>query len=280
MNFVFCDYLKEKLVKAKTELEIDCSIEVGEEQIFAKMDKFEPKTIYVVVKNLSSDMIYNAETLPIQLVILSERNSVKNATALFNKFTTENNWRATHYSDGTYVKQQWNSPAVLNNFTEVDVGYRSVLYVSGTLYIMHDTLDIQQFQYIISEKVYNPDTQKYDTVYHRYDIKPLTFSYSYVMTPNTQPIGGNKLATSVKNVASLSITFMLPLTNTELINEIVKISAGVDSGNLKFNICFKIGNVKFGQVEDADNQFLYVLTLAQVVTDPEKVPSLQVGMQL
>ena len=281
MGFDLNEYISSKLEKIRIEMAWDdIKIEVDDEQAFIKDKDLEPNTIFVIVKKLSSDIQYDAETTPIQLMIMSEANSLQATQILFDKFTTENNWKVI-LENNYYVKQQWNSPVVLNNFSGVDDGYRSVLYVSGTIIEMDNVLDVAQLQFIITRRVYNPDTQSYEDVYDRYDIKPLSFSFSYVMTPNTQPVGGNKIATSTKNIAAFTITLTLPLRgNNELINQIIKVSAGVDSGNTDFNLCFKIGNIKFGQVEDADSPLKYKLTLAQVITDPEKIPALQVGMQL
>lgn len=207
MSFNFENYLLQELNSDK--------VIVMSEQLFAKNGEFDPDKIYVVTKYLTSSIEYGAETQPIQILVLSEQNGLKEAKEIFDAFTVTHNWRAgTH--DGVYVKQQYSSPVVMSNFNEAAYGYRSVLYISATLYIMQNVCDV--------EKLKIKDV----------DIKPLNFNWSYQMTGNTQPVGGDMIASTVKNISTFQATMSIPVLNS-YISETGFVEDQVEGGNLPAN---------------------------------------------
>lgn len=105
------------------------------------------------------------------------------------------------------------------------------------------------------------------------EVKPLSFGINYTMSGNTQPVGNSNLATTFKNVASLSITMTIPMKNTILVEKIVKIMNGTSSGNTDFTFYFKINDVEFNNIK-------LKLTSSQIITAPNQVPSLQLGFIL
>lgn len=255
MNYDFISFLNNRLVNISQTLNLDVDVKVSEEQTFAKMDELTPNSIYVVVKYLSSDIEYYAETMPIQILVLSEQNSLEKAQMLMNKFANDNNWQVIQ-ENGTYIKQQYNSPVVLNNYTEVDYGYRSVLYVTGTLYIMENIVDVQDLTI---------DTEI---------TKPLTFGLTYVMNTNCQNVPVGHLVSSVKTNASLAISFTIPLTSKyDFIKKITDIMNGTENGNQNFIISFSIGESSFTNMK-------FKMINAQITTAPNQVPSLMIGMSL
>mgnify|MGYP003288694812 CR=1 FL=1 len=108
----------------------------------------------------------------------------------------------TSGTDSTYIKQDYREPVVLSNFNEVSYGFRSIIYISATLYIMENIIDISE----INIKTSTSAEDEGETV------KPIGSGISYSMTPNTQPIPPTLLATSVKSVSTLSLTLSVPLT--------------------------------------------------------------------
>lgn len=316
--FDFENYLRQELKSDK--------IIVLEEQMFAKHEEFEPEKIYVVTKYLTSSIEYGAETQPVQILILSEQNGLQEAKDLFDTFTQTHNWLASNFN-GTFVKQQYTSPVVMSNFNEVSYGYRSVLYVSATLYIMNNVADVE---YLALKGV---------------PIKPLNFTWSYTMTGNTQPIGNELIASTVKNIATFQCTLSIPIltsykssvgfsedtvtggtedvtttygtiqvntmegykivasvlvgsgsitkidqdtgeitwvsagaitikydyVSNNLLGLILKVSAGQLSGNVDFELTFSVYNVDF--------EFDCKLTSVQMVSMPNDIPVLNVGLQ-
>lgn len=275
MTFDFERYLTEKLGNIVSELNFTdengnpetVNVIVTEEQLFAKMEKLTPNNIYVVIKYLSSNIEYYTETLPLQLLVLSEQNSFKKAEMIMNKFATDNNWQII-IDDGTHIKQQYNSPVVLNNFVEVDYGYRSVLYVTGTLFIMENVVDVTDVE-IDDEK-----------------LKPLSFNLAYSMSTNTQQTANEEIASSLKTVSTFAITMTIPMrelkTHPGLITNVMKIINETETGNKAFKVSFKCGlydrnqeSQTYGQTEPIIKYMR--LISAQIITAPNQVPSLQLG---
>ena len=253
MNYDFISFLNNRLVNISQTLNLDVDVKVSEEQTFAKMDELTPNSIYVVVKYLSSDIEYYAETMPIQILVLSEQNSLEKAQMLMNKFANDNNWQVIQ-ENGTYIKQQYNSPVVLNNYTEVDYGYRSVLYVTGTLYIMENIVDVKNVT-IDGE-----------------ELKPLSFNISYSMSTNTQQLTTEEIASSLKTVSTFAITMTIAMRELEdhpgLITNIMKILNEQVSGNTPFVIKFDCG---------LEITKTMRLISAQITSAPNQIPGLQIG---
>ena len=251
MDYNFESYLLNKLLRANVELKTNLKIYVSEEQNFAKMDKLEPDAIYVVVKYLSSSIQYYTETTPIQILVLSEQNSLDKARMLMNKYATENNWVIDE--DGTtYVKHQYNSPVVLNNYVEVGYGYRSVLYVTGTLFILENIIDVSEV------KIDNEA------------IEPLSFNMSYSMSTNTQQLPNEEIASSQKTVSTFAITMTIPMIGSTLATNIMKIIDQQETGNKEFTISFKCG------LAEPITKAMKLIS-AQITTAPNQIPGLQIG---
>lgn len=257
MNYDFKAYLSEKLSRIAVELNTGINVFIADEQSFADMEKVTPDSIYVVIKYLSSSIEYYAETLPIQILVLSEENSLEKAQMIMNKFANDNNWNLI-IQDGTHIKQQYNSPVVLNNYVEVGHGYRSVLYVTGTLYIMENVVDVTNVM-----------------IDNHGPYKPLSFNISYTMSTNTQQLSNKYIATSLKTVSTFALTMSIPMVHPDsdreyedVVDRVVDILNGDDDGNEAFTISFTCGE-----------QFTKTMRLisVQIITAPNQVPGLQLG---
>lgn len=259
MKYDFETYLLGRLEHIKDTLTgfENIQIFISEEQNFAKMDELTPDSIYIVIKYLSSSIEYYAETMPIQILVLSEQNSMEKAQMLMSKFTETYNWNIIE-ENNTYIKQQYNSPVVLNNYVEVGYGYRSVLYVTGTLFIMENLVDVKD----VYVDGYGP-------------YKPLSFNIAYSMSVNTQQLPNKYLATSVKTVSTFSIAMAIPMVHldedreyTDLVDRVLNILNDSHDGNESFSIAFNLG-VSFSKTMR--------LISAQIITAPNQIPSLQLG---
>lgn len=265
MNYDFETYLITKLNMIKDDLGLDINIYAAVEQNFAKMEQPSPDDIYIVIKYLSSSIQFDAETMPIQILVLSEQDSLDKAKMLMNKFANDYNWQIIT-DNGTWIKQQYSSPVVLNNYIEVGHGYRSVLYVSGTLYIMENIVDVKNVT--IDDK----------------PVTPLSFNVSYSMSTNTQQLANVYIASSVKTVSTFALTMTIPMLESELVDKVLNILKETDNtnntdidvseriqydGNNTFNVSFVCGSVTI-------NKNMKLIS-AQITTAPNQVPGLQLG---
>lgn len=228
---------------------------VDDEQSFIKRKDLKPNTIYVLTRNLQSDKSIGVDTQPVQLLILSEQNSLEVSKAFFSKFAQEYNFKSV--VDGTtWIKQQYSDPVVLSNFNTIDYGYRSVLYISATLYIMEDVIDIKNL--------------KIDGA----DVTALSFNMAYQAQMNTQQFFTHYIAESVKSVASLTIAFTIPVVKSALTTKITNIihqTTGY-TGNEDFTVSFTLNDLSFS--------YNMKLMSAEFGSAPNQIPSLQVGMIL
>lgn len=186
---IYENYLFGELSRLNT---FDLKIEVSEEQMFAKKTKLDDDTCYVVVKHLASTITYEGNTEPIQIMIMSESNSLDKVMSLFNTFTTTHNWSLIN-AEGYVAKQQYATPVVVSNFNDIANGYRSLLYVSGTLFVMQSVLDAK------------------DITLNGIPLKVSGFTYSYNMSPNTQQKPNDYISSSVKSNSVVAVNFAIPM---------------------------------------------------------------------
>ena len=102
------------------------------EQQFIKTRQMQPNRIYIVVKINSASVNYGQTILPISIQVVSEQNMLFTAQKLLFDFVERYN--LSRSTDQT-TQQIWQSPVVSTNFEQMFEGFRSVLYVSGTLII-------------------------------------------------------------------------------------------------------------------------------------------------
>lgn len=285
MRFDYNRILRDKLYALQTELGLsDFNFEVDSEQAFLKAKDLQPNTIYVLTKDLQNDNSIGVETQPLQILILSEQDSLDIAKVLFTEFAKKYNFEAiseTYVEDdetkNIWIKQQYSDPVVLSNFNTVDYGYRSVLYVSATLYIMYGVIDVKNV---------TVDDNPYEV---------LNFNVSYSMSTNTQQLpggAGTYIASSLKTVSTFALTMTVPMLENALVKKVLNIMAETDDtnnnnisesdriaydGNNSFVISFDcaVGN----QQNDYKITISKTMRLisAQLITAPNQVPSLQLG---
>lgn len=272
MNFNYNELLREQLYRLQETLNLtDYDFEIESEQDFIKRKDLKPNTIYVLLKYLQNDIQIGVNTQPVQLLILTEQNSLDISKAFFSKFAIEYNFYTKSYRYGNegaykylYVKQQYTDPVVLSNFNTVDYGYRSVLYMSVNLYITDDVVDLHDLKI---------DSAEY---------KALTWDLSYSMTPNTQQTteSGNFISKSVKSVSSLAITLTLPVVQSALTNKVLSVLNETDTatadndllygGNEDFVFDFYLGSIHF------ENKSMKLVS-CQFGTAIDNIPVIRLG---
>jgi len=255
MKLDYNELLREQLYALKNQYELldDYEFIVDSEQSFIKKRDFQPNTIYVLTKTLTNDNSIGVDTQPIQILILSEQNSLDICKSFFSDFAKTYNFvvKSKRYDVDTsttpetyktmWVKQQYSDPVVLSNFNTISYGYRSVLYMSANLYIMYNVVDLHDLT--IDGKGYTA----------------LTWDMAYTMTPNTQQTTETNeyISKSVKSVSSLAITITLPVVESSLITKVLSILDESDNtttdtndtlsygGNENFYFSFYLGQKQF-----------------------------------
>lgn len=277
MKFDYNEILREKLYSLQNLLELsNFEFEVDSEQAFLKKKDLLPNTIYVLTKELQNDNSINVDTQPVQILILSEQNSLDVAKAFFSEFAKRYNFEAisqTYTVNGVphsiWIKQQYTDPVVLSNFNTVAYGYRSVLYISATLFIMEDVGDVRNLT-INSEP-----------------IEPLNFNISYSMSTNTQELPSHPIAKSKKTVSTFAVSMTVPvLLKSSFVREVLNIISAADGldiddepfhGNNAFYFSFDFS------VSEDDTYHVIPFTKTmrlisvQITTAPNSVPGLQLG---
>lgn len=269
MEFDYNEILRQQLYSYQSELELsNFTFKVDSEQAFLKYEgNLDPNTIYVLTKNLQNDNSINVDTQPVQIMILSEQNSLDVAKAFFSQFGKKYNFIATsqsytenEVSHNIWVKQQYSDPVVLSNFNTVAYGYRSVLYMAATLYIMYDVLDVANL------------TIDGDA------IEALNFNISYSMSTNTQQLTTEFIANSVKTVSTFAITMSVPMLSNNFVKKVLNIlaeSSGYD-GNNSFAFAFDFA-LSDEDLTPINVQKTMKLISVQLTTAPNSVPALQLG---
>lgn len=256
MNWNYESYILSKLTAIQREKELsDFNFEIETEQAFVKRKDYAENTIYIIIKYLSDSKQFGATTQPVQFLILSEQNSLEVAKILFSTFAKDYNWKV-EIEGSEYIKQQYSEPVVLSNFNPVMYGYRSVMYMTATLTIMEDVLDVNEIWLNYNEE----DEQKLDCV---------AFNLAYTMNTNTQQLASEEIASSTKTVSTLAITLTIPFQEGTVVERFLNILDESENGDSYFSLTFKIGSDYI--TKDMK------LTSAQLTTAINQVPALQLG---
>ena len=251
-------------LKESGKIESNIKIAISDEQAFLK-SQLKSRTLYLVFKRLNGELTYGVTTQPYQLLLLSEENQLENAKLICDVFAESNNF--TVFNDGTtYVKHTYQKPVVLSNFNEVQVGYRSVIYISAQLLILDNLLMLLSGTNGQLNKI-TIDSEVIDVI---------GFKINYTMTPDTQALPTAELAQSKKSTAGLSIAFSVALKNSSFNTKVLNImkgsGTGYVTGNTSFAVSFKIGTIDFS--------YSMKLISCQFMDDPEQAPGISVGLMV
>ena len=250
------EWLRNRLVECKNALDFNnYNIEVYNEQDYAKNRSIKAKTMTVIVKFLSSAMVFNVKTQPIQMLVITEENSISVANTILTSFSERYNFKV-EIDGSTYVKHMYATPAVLSNFNLIGIGLRTVLYVNTTLFILEDVMDITDLKV---------DGKK---------INAISATIGYAMTGDTQPFDGGYAKTE-KSFATFVLTVNVPCIKSDFAEKCVKImnQSSQDKGNEDFVFDFKVGEIPF-------NDFSMKLVGATLSTAINNVPSLQMSFSV
>lgn len=258
------NWLRARLVEEKTNLDFNnYEIEVMNEQDYAKRRSIQPKTITVIIKCLTSTMVFSVKTQPIQMLVITEENSIKIANAIMTSFAEKYNFSVI--PDGTtYVKHSYSTPAVLSNFNLIGIGLRTVLYVNTVLYILNNVMDITDLKVKITGVNSGNDI----------NIEAISATIGYTMSGDTQPFGSGH-ATTVKDFSTFSMTINIACVKTDFTQRVVEImkASSLGKGNETFDFSFKVGDIAFSSVK-------MKLISSTITTAVNNVPSLQLSFSV
>lgn len=261
-KFDFEEWLYKQLILVRASLSLeDYSFSVYSEEEWAKQGDIEPNCINVIIKYLSASKSFISTIQPIQLVIISEENSLQIAQMIFTKFFNDYNWNLNKVDD-LMIKTQVNSPVVISNFEIIGTGYRSALFQTMNLYIIENAFDLQFMTYFADD-----DTEE--------EVNYINFSMAYAMSGDVKPFPSEPFAKTTRTLQTLAISLTVPMLKTsKFVNKILSIMNGSTSGNEDINLCFAFGD------EMAEFNLYLKLASATIASAPNDIPSLIVGLTL
>lgn len=126
----------------------------------------EDNEILVVIKELTGSIIGDVKFMPIQFNVFSAANEVNGTFDLLENFVA--NYSNSHTMIGLdYVKQDYSTPVVANNFLQIGHSKRTELFVSGTLLVTKNISDVTKV-YINGKEI------NYTSVIFTYGTQPNT----------------------------------------------------------------------------------------------------------
>ena len=208
------------------------SVEICDEQIFAKKKDVSPNHIYIVVKFGTASFDFGQALMPVTINAVSEQNKLdvcqKLLFDLATIYTQSPPIEGSDFPETDYVKQIWNTPNVINNFNEINVGFRSLFYMTGTILIGHNSSPIEELWFNLGEEDAVP--------IHQYMI---TFSDSFDVYPDTQAFyTTNGIGKTEAKTASYAFSITLFKTNNVFMNLCKAIKRG-DLNKAPDGICTK-----------------------------------------
>lgn len=256
------EWLKNTLLAVKNSLDFNnYDIEVFNEQDYAKNRSIKPKTITVIVRFNSSDLIFQAKTQSITMLAITEENSISVANSIMTKFCETYNFSVSNEGT-TYIKHMYSTPAVLSNFNLIGIGLRTVLYINTTLFILYNVIDINNLKV------------KVGSMENYLDLIPMSSTIGYTMSGDTQDVDGT-YAKTVKRVATFVMTLNVACVKndfTEMCIKIMNMSAS-EKGNETFLFDFYVGDLHF-------ESFSMKMIGCTITTAVNNVPSLQLSFEV
>lgn len=239
--FNYEEFLLKQLTIIKNEQEFnDLDIEISTEEAFAKKKNFKPNTMYVIIKFLESDITFGAVSKPLNIVSICEQNNLERCKAILDIFASLWNFKSESITNengnNDIYKHSYGTAVVISNFEEVGYGYRTVLYLSGNLTVLENVIDITNLNLWLKQP---------DDTYKAEPINSLRTDIAYNMTPNTQQKASEPIASSMKSVAVLTLTMVVPFTENTLTQRVMQTLDSKNNGNIDYIFSFKWGTHDF-----------------------------------
>jgi len=209
--------------KTCADLGID-NYEILDEQEFANKE-VESNKIYIILASQQGTDFFRSSVLPVEINIISEDNTLKNAKILADTFGTEYTLADTLINvENAYIQQAYTTPQVKSNFEEIDNGYRSIISFVGTFVVAYDIDSVQSIT-VDGELV-----------------KVTGFKVIFTASPDPQPFYISKArANTINKFGSFNINFSIESIHSNFLSKVNSIAIGEESINSVFTFSFSIG---------------------------------------
>lgn len=196
------------------------------------------REIYIVVRYGAATTNYGQTSIPISLTACGYINRTDAIKTVLTEYALTYNLYSDATINGEYCIQYYNTPTVIQNFTEIADGFCSLFSLGGYIVLGEGTNHVVAVTY-----KYQDDGEEKTEV-----LKVLSSNLALTIANNTQPkLAGNGFATSVGQYATMSVSFSTYLTDSELLNELLGICDDPDYADVdrkyKIGIQFKNGIV-------------------------------------
>ena len=203
-----------------------CVFFVEDERDFIKRQDITMNGVYIVVKFGSASTSFGSSVCPISLSVLSTGNKLKPVQNFLGIFCSRYNLKYiesyTHIDPedessekqfiviNSSMSQVWNTPNVLNSFSEADNSFRVLFSISGLMVIGEDSIKLGTMTYLYTE----------DGVTKSVDIPILSYFEGFQGSLNPQPFGNTAgLAVSETNFFTVSFTISTYLLDNRFVRD-------------------------------------------------------------
>lgn len=189
---------------------------IASEQEYADRDEATPQSIYIVVKFGQSAIDFGQVLVPITINAVSEENKLVVCQKLMFDFA-ETYTQHTDPDANDFVKEVWSTPQVVQNFSEVHSGFRSLMYLSGTFLIGKNSNPLEYLHYI-------PDPDN-TSIY--IDVNLITFVQNFDIQPDSQAFySTNGLVQSNAKIGIYAMNFTCFQVNNSFFDKLFDIVYG------------------------------------------------------
>ena len=204
------------------------NIKLANEQYYVDPeDRKEPNIIYIVVKFLPADIMYNQNVIPITITAVSEYNKIEVCQRLLLEYAQTYNLINDVWNGKINYNQTYTTPQVMSNFSDVYYGYRNTLYMSGTFLLSYNSNPSKL--YYLRKKIVD-GVEKEEEEEQLIDV--INFSESFGIQLDSQPFfGTNNRTRSVGKFGTHTINFTMFLVDDDICNDILDIVLNIDSSS-------------------------------------------------
>lgn len=193
------------------------NIIITNERQFTKIKEKKHKAIYIVIKFLQGNKDFGQQRQPFTLNAISEHNTIDVCQKLMMDFAETYNLSFEFTHANYTLRQTMTTVSVVNNFSEIYEGFRSLFYLSGTFYIG-----------VNSNPITSIVVQDEDGLNEEIDF--ISSQMSYDIQPDSQPFyGTNNFNRSVAKIGTLSIGFTMYSINTDFYNKAMDIAFNLNN---------------------------------------------------
>ncbi len=186
---------------------------LSNEQQFVTQKDRSPHKIYIVVKFLKPTLFHGQTIAPITINAVGEANSIDVVQRLLLEFAQTYNLDESETIDDTdLVKQFYDGPQVINNFTEINNTFRTLFYMGGTFLIGEQSNPFQSIEVAnVLDENGNP-----------YNIQFLNASWSWDNQLDPQAYTTTRSRTvSEAKISTLTLSVIIYLRNDNFCNQIL-----------------------------------------------------------